>query len=407
MGRFAIRGTRTFVMGVFFVCLFGFALAQNTVPVGVLVSQSPPGSVIQGTQVLAALEIARDMINEAGGVLGNPIELIVEDTSGQPEKGRSGIEKLILQNNVVAVTGEHQSSVCLAEIEVAHEHGVPFLNVNCWSDAVRELRYPEVFNPSPWNSLVAEGLATVITEMGSESVVALVENTDYGIGQAEILEATLAELAPDLSFRYQVLDRTSTDFTPVLLPLRRNAPDMVVPIMLPPGGYLLLNQLYEQGIAPSSDTWLFDGAGIADNPDFWDNISDAARTLLAFGFYHPGMELTEVGNEVRNRYVAEVGADPSRLVFQAADSLFAIAEAIELAGSTDHEAVMNALREVSFEGTRATVTFDLGADGGIFQQWLDIPYVVYQFEAPGQDLADTTLLLGPGVEFDESRLIQP
>src|SRR5690606_35501566 len=250
------------------------ALAQESIKVGVLVSQSPPGSVIQGTEVSRGLEIMKDFINAGGGVLGRPIELLYEDSAGLPERGRSGAEKLITADNVVALTGGHQSSVVLAEIEVAHRYGVPYVNVNGWADAIRQPRYPEVFNPSPWNSLVSEAMARVIAGMGVKSVVTYAENTDYGIGQAEILGRMLEQLAPDVAYEFHVIDRQAADYVPVLLPLRRNLPEMVVTIALPPYGYRLVNQLYELGIAPSPRTWLFEGAGISDYPDFWSSVGD-------------------------------------------------------------------------------------------------------------------------------------
>src|SRR5690242_17881562 len=114
------------------------AFAQkDPISVGISIAQSPPGSVVQGTQVRDGLEIVKDMVNAKGGVLGRPIKLIYEDNQGIPEKGRAATEKLITKDKVVALTGGHQSSVCLAEIEVAHRYHVPYINTNCWSDDIR------------------------------------------------------------------------------------------------------------------------------------------------------------------------------------------------------------------------------------------------------------------------------
>ncbi|HLT58261.1 MAG TPA: ABC transporter substrate-binding protein [Limnochordales bacterium] len=382
------------------------ALAQESIKVGVLVSQSPPGSVIQGTEVSRGLEIMKDFINAGGGVLGRPIELLYEDSAGLPERGRSGAEKLITADNVVALTGGHQSSVVLAEIEVAHRYGVPYVNVNGWADAIRQPRYPEVFNPSPWNSLVSEAMARVIAGMGVKSVVTYAENTDYGIGQAEILGRMLEQLAPDVAYEFHVIDRQAADYVPVLLPLRRNLPEMVVTIALPPYGYRLVNQLYELGIAPSPRTWLFEGAGISDYPDFWSSVGPAAESMLALGFYHPDMQLTEMGDAVVAEYMRRHGGAPSRLVLQAADALLVIARAIEAAGSTDRQAVIQAMGEVAVEGTRGTMTFPQAEDP-LFQQWTDIPYVVYQFTQVDQTLEKATLIMGPGQPLDVGKLQRP
>lgn len=400
---------------VFFVALFLFfsfttfpaqAADNEPIKIGVLSSHSPPGSVIQGLEVSRGLEIVKDAINAAGGILGRPIELIYEDTSGLPEKGRSGAEKLITADNVVAITGEHQSSVVLAEIEVTRRYGIPYVNVNGWSDAIREKRYPEVFNPSPWNSLVSEAMAYVIKDMGIRSVVTFAENTDYGIGQAEILQQVLADIAPDVQYTYHVLDRTAVDFVPVLLPLRRNPPEMVVTIMLAPAGYHLVNQLYSQGIAPSPRTWLFEGAGISDNPDFWDSVGPAGQYMLTLGFYHPAMNLTSFGVDLVNTYMSRHGNAPSRLVIQAADALYALAQAIQVAGTTESSAVIEALRTISVPGTRGVMSFPQG-DGPLFQQWTDIPYVVYQFTEQEQSVGEARLIVAPGRPLDVSLLVRP
>lgn len=389
-----------------FVALPVFAADGDTIKIGILSSHSPPGSVIQGLEVSRGLEIVKEALNAAGGVLGRPIELVYEDTSGLPEKGRSGAEKLITSDNVVAITGEHQSSVVLAEIEVAHRYGIPYVNVNGWSDAIREKEYPEVFNPSPWNSLVSEAMAEVIKDMGIKSVVTFAENTDYGIGQAEILEKVLAEIAPEVDYAYHVLDRTAVDYVPVLLPLRRNPPEMVVTIMLAPGGYHLVNQLYSQGIAPSAGTWLFEGAGISDNPDFWDSVGAAGQYMLTLGFYHPGMNLTSFGIDLVNTYIERHGNAPSRLVIQAADALFALAHAIRRAGTTDSPAVIQALRELTVPGTRGVMSFPQG-EGALYQQWTDIPYVVYQFTERYQEVGQAQLIIAPDRPLDVRLLVKP
>src|SRR5690606_1368493 len=201
------------------------AQAQDPVLIGVSIAQSPPGSVVQGTQVKDGAEIIAKMINENGGVLGRPLKIIYEDNQGIPEKGRAAAEKLISRDKVVAITGGHQSSVCLAEIEVAHRYKVPYVNTNCWSDDIRKKGYPEVFNPGNYNTRVSTAMAETIIAMKVKNVVAFAENTDYGIGQAKILGELLKEQAPDINYKYNALDRAGKDFTPAVLPLRANPPD--------------------------------------------------------------------------------------------------------------------------------------------------------------------------------------
>ncbi|HET7401609.1 MAG TPA: ABC transporter substrate-binding protein, partial [Usitatibacter sp.] len=157
------------------------AFAADPIAIGVSIAQSPPGSVVQGTQVKDGLEIVKDIVNAQGGVLGRPVKLVYEDDQGIPEKGRAAAEKLITSDKVVAIVGPHQSSNCLAEIEVAKRYDIPYVNTNCWSDDVRKKGYPEVFNPGNYNTRVSMAMAETIAAMKVKNVIAFAENTDYGI----------------------------------------------------------------------------------------------------------------------------------------------------------------------------------------------------------------------------------
>ncbi|MGH7069113.1 MAG: ABC transporter substrate-binding protein [Acetobacteraceae bacterium] len=383
-----------------------FAAAPQPITIGVSIAESPPGSVSQGEQIKEGLELATDMINKAGGVLGRPLKLIIENDQGLPEKGRSAVEKLITEDHVVAITGAHQSSVCLAELPVVHKYNIPFVNTNCWSDAVRTAGDPQVFNPGNYNSHVGQAMAETIKAMGVKNVVGFAENTDYGIGEAKQVAKYLKELAPSVHFTYHVLDRESKDFTPAVIALKANPPDMIVMMMLPPAAYILISQLYEQGIAPSAHTWVYDGAGIGDYPDFWRNVKQAGQYMIEFGLYHPDMTMPEKGRELAALYTKKTGNQPNRLLFQAADSIVTIADAIKDANSTNADAMIKAMETQKFDGYRGTFQFS-SKPGVDYHQWIDVPYVNYQFTAVDQTAAKATLIQGPGQPLDVKKLIRP
>ena len=378
----------------------------DPIAIGVSITQSPPGSVIQGTQIKEGIEIAKDMVNAKGGVLGRPIVLVYEDNQGIPEKGRAATEKLIAQEGVVAVTGGHQSSVCLAEIEVAHRSGTPYVNTNCYSDDVRKKGYAEVFNPANYNTRSAMAMAETIAAMGVKSVVAFAENTDFGIGQAKVLAGFIKAKAPATQFGYATLDRAGKDFTRAVLALRANPPEMVMNLMLPPAAYILLNQLYEQGVAPSAKTWLFDGSDIIDYPDFWQNVKEAGKWMISVGQYHPRMPMPKLGHEVAAEYTRRTKNEPNRLIFQSADSLLLIVDAIKQAKSAEPAAILKALQTMRFEGSRGAFQFGHEAGSG-FQQWVEIPYVIYQFTEVNQPISKTTLIKAPGEPLEVNKLQRP
>lgn len=391
----------------FAVGLFAFAnpaLAADPIKVGVTIAQSPPGSVSQGTQVKDGAEVAAKIINDAGGILGRKVELVFEDTQGIPEKARAAVEKLITRDQVVAIMGEHQSSGTLAGIEVAHRYHIPYINTNGWSDVIREKGYVEVFNPANYNSRVAIAVADAMKALGAKRVVSFCENTDYGVGLAKLIGAQIAERAPGIEYKSETLDRAGKDFLPALLPLKANPPDVVIEIMLPPAAYILLNQLNEQGIAPTAKTWIYDASGIADYPDFWQNVGDSAKNLLVFGLYHPKMAIPDLGKKVAADYKEKTKNEPNRLLFQSADSLFVITEAIKAAKSTEPDAMIKALESMKWTGTRGEVSFSGEKSGYKYHQWLDIPYVTFEITAIKQPVIDMKLVQDPGKPLDTSRL---
>ena len=396
----------TFWLAFIAAASFGSALAQEPIAIGVSIAQSPPGSVVQGTQVKDGMEIMKDMINAKGGVLGRKITLVYEDNQGVPEKGRAATEKLITKDKVVAVTGGHQSSVCLAEIEVAHRYETPYVNTNCWSDDVRKKGYAEVFNPSNYNTRVSTAMAETIAAMKVKRVVAFAENPDYGIGQAKLMAEFIKEKAPGVQFKYETLDRAGKDFTPAVLALRADPPDMVVNVMLPPAAYILMNQLYEQGVAPSAKTWSYDGAGIADYPDFWQNVKEAGKYMVSFGLYHPLMPMPKIGKDVAAEYTKRTKNEPNRLIFQAADSLLLIVDAIKQAKSADPKAITKALQSMKYEGVRGAFQFS-HEPGYKFQQWVEIPYVNYQLTEVNQPVSKSNLIQGPGQPLAVNKLRKP
>jgi len=301
---------------------------------------------------------------------------------------------------------EFVSSAALAGMEVAKRYHIPYVNTNGWSDAIREKGYAEVFNPGNYNNRVGDAVAASMKSLGAKRVVAFAENTDYGIGLAKVIGAKLKEQAPQIDYKFETLDRASKDFLPAILPLRANPPDVVIDIMLPPASYIMMNQVYEQGIAPSATTWFYDASGLADYPDFWQNVKEAGKGLLVFGLYHPKMSQPPLGKQVGDAYTAKTKSAPNRLLFQAADSLLVIADAAKRAKSTEPDALIKALEETKLLGTRGELTFSKEA-GYKNHQWIDVPYVTFQLTEVNQKVGDSVLVEEPGKPLDPSKLWKP
>lgn len=105
----------------------GGAAAEGE-PIVIGMATSLSGSIaLFGEANRNGAQLAVDELNEAGGVLGRPLELIVRDDQAQPEEGVSIARDLIIDDGVSALLGPVSSGVALAISEVAEERKVPFL----------------------------------------------------------------------------------------------------------------------------------------------------------------------------------------------------------------------------------------------------------------------------------------
>ena len=99
--------------------------AQEPIRIGLNYPKTGPYAV-QGLDQLRAAELALHEINEAGGILGHPVEMLVRDTKSKPAIAAANARELIEKHGVRMVFGGSSSGVAVATGEVAQELGVPF-----------------------------------------------------------------------------------------------------------------------------------------------------------------------------------------------------------------------------------------------------------------------------------------
>ena len=388
---------RKFLSGIALVATlalpFGATHAGDTIKIGGMAPLSSPGSYQQGPERVLGLEWAVADVNAAGGVLGKQVELIVEDTQGRPPTGATVVEKLITKDKVVAAAGEYHSSVCKAEIEVFHQHGIPFVIGSCWSDALTDAGYDEVFRTSVYSSKLAENMVAVMAANGIKKAASLVEDTDYGIGIAKNIENAIKKLNADIDFQYEVVEKTSKDFVPILLKYKTQVkPEVLIVAVTQPGGFLILKQAHEIRFAPTAETLYLDGTCTAQNDKvFWEAVKDAGNYVLMSCPYSPSVKLTDLGEKIKKRYIDKFDRQPNYLPLQGYDAMISLLTAIKNAGSTDSKAIIKALQELKIAGTRGDIEFSQ-EDGVWHHQWKAVPTFIFQYTKVGQSAGDAAVL---------------
>lgn len=107
-------------------------MSINNVATPIRLGLMPPltGIVeIYGADILHAAQIACDEINERGGVLGRPLELIIEDDGSLPDTAVPAARRLIEQHHCVAIIGNLLSNSRIAVAnQVAEPKRIPLLS---------------------------------------------------------------------------------------------------------------------------------------------------------------------------------------------------------------------------------------------------------------------------------------
>lgn len=101
-------------------------VTDNEIVLGSIVDLSGTQASI-GSTMRDGMTLALEEINEAGGISGRKIKLVLEDSGYDPKKGVLAAQKLVLQNKVFALIGTLGSAVHLATQNIAMERGVPLL----------------------------------------------------------------------------------------------------------------------------------------------------------------------------------------------------------------------------------------------------------------------------------------
>jgi len=352
---------------------------------------SAPGSVGGGIAMQFTAELAVDEINAAGGVLGRPIELIFVDTQGLPERGTVVAERLIEENGAVAIVGEYHSAVGLTMIEVCHERHIPCVFSETWNDDITAKGYPEVFRVAVTSTLVASQQVNWLEALGLEYVVIIAENTDYGIPASEAQVDYMAQRGIDTDVFFVELG--TEDFLPVLTRIQEGerTPGAIMVLVTGETSYNVEQQMAEIGLAPTEDT-ICVANQVAINAEYWDNVPDGNYCAYLRVGLTPS-NYNDITKNVDEAYRKQFDRPAPSYALATYDSVYITADAIEKAGSTDPDAIIQALEATDMTLSQGHYYFPYGTQNPVpddqpawlWHQWPDAAVVIQQYFEVGQD----------------------
>jgi branched-chain amino acid transport system substrate-binding protein len=371
------------------------ARAADPIVIGWVGPLSPPGGYAEGTNMKNAASIALDEINAQGGLLGRPVKLVYEDTRGMPAEGRTAAERLTQQEGAVAVFGEFHSGVALAEMEVFHKYGIPFMACDVWSDAITAKGYPEVFRNAPALSLIDVAIGEWMVAAGFKNVAILSEKNDVGLMGRDIIVNQLKTKGKGVQYTAVEADPTLTDFTAQILRFKSAAPpfDLFFNNYSEAGAYPLIKQSKDLGFAATAGCAIYNSGGEAVDPTFWENVGDAGVYVLTENVGLPKNAWNDKTKAFVAKYQAAYKALPSGAVMESYDGAWLLFDAIKTAGSTDPKAIIHALETTSYSGVRGKYAFATDKDPAWhYHQFMEAPLTILQYTEPKQSQSEAPVV---------------
>jgi branched-chain amino acid transport system substrate-binding protein len=333
--------------------LLSAALAQP-VTIGVLTPLTG-GAAGTGQAQKAGFELALSEINAAGGVLGEPLVLIIEDTQADPALGLSAFEKLMTENDVEFIAGGYSSGVTLALVESFRTFqplvswiggAVSGVGIDGF-DGIEELLGEEdwFFHVHPWDYQNVEASTQFIAESGVQTVALLHEDSAFGgpgaAGAQQLLEDAGMTVQLREAFK-STLSGGSGDFRAAISKAAATNADMLYWIGYDSDVVPLTSQIRELNFKPQQ---------IFGAPPGWPSEFAAAPEaecvtgLIGFLPNLPNPEAVAFTNSYRTMH----GTDPDNYMAALAYAqLWSYADAINAAGSTDQDAVIEQFEKGTF-----------------------------------------------------------
>lgn len=308
---------------------------------------------IYGVTTTNGAELAVKEINENGGILGKKIEYIMLDTKGDSTEAVMAYNKLV-DEKVTGIIGEITSKPTLAVAEVAVQDNMPLITPTGTQVDITEAG-PNVFRVCFTNPYQGKVLAITSKErLGADTVAVMLNNSsDYSDG---ITKAFIEE-SEKLGMKVMGVEGYSDgdkDFRPQLTKLAAMNPDVV-----------LIPEYYEQAALIATQAREVGVKSIFVGSDGWDGIAKtldkSSYSAIENSYFTNHFSMEDQSEKIQNflkDYRETYKEDPSAFSALGYDAIYMMKSAIEKAGTTDKQKVVDALKGIEYDGITGYLTFD-------------------------------------------------
>lgn len=326
------------------------AMAADTIKIGgigVLTGDNAK----YGVAVKEGVDLYVKQVNAAGGLLGKQVEILWEDTQGDPAFAISAYNKLYEQD-VVAILGGVLSRETDALANVTAEDGIPQVTPSATAYDVTTDR-PNVFRTCFLDPFQGNAIASYMAQAGIKTVAILYDNaTDYSLGLYEAFKTTAEEKGVEI-VATESAAYGDKDYKTQLTTIKNANPGAVFLPYYGADAAMILAQAKEIGL----DVNFYGGDGISDIVDM---VTDKSLlTQLVYPDHFSAESENEKAREFIKAYEQEYGKLPT-ISFAATgyDAAVVLLSAIEAAGSTDKQAIVDAIKATDLVAVSGRIVFD-------------------------------------------------
>jgi len=341
----------------------GAPQAQTKEPIKVGLIQPLSGPIAAaGSYITNGAKIAADRINAKGGVLGRPLELVIEDNKSDPAETRNAAEKLIVRDKVPVIIGAWGSSMTLAMMPLAAQHGVPIVVETSSSGKITDPKTPGqkvVSRISPTSELEAVGAGALIPKLGMKKIGYMAVNTDWGRGAVVAFGEAFKKNGATIE-AVEYVGQADTDFYAQLTKFKAAGVDSIVITDDAPKTAKMLQQMKELGLnvkvlVTGGSAWPDSIVQLAGAP--------AAEGAMFINFYNPYDYAMAGDPDASRAYVEEwkkrnlpwIGIVEGMRGF---DAVNLVAQALAAAGDPTPAKVHDAVRRSETKGLYGLIKFD-------------------------------------------------
>ncbi|MFC0104748.1 ABC transporter substrate-binding protein [Kibdelosporangium aridum] len=321
---------------------------EQTVQIGALVPLTRPGWAEAGRHLLAGLELAVRDVNDAGGIAGRPLELVVRDTAANPQKAEAAVDELA-HMGVAALAGEYHSVVARAAAARADALGLPFLCSSAVLDALTDQPTEWVARLCPPQSRGWQIYADFLLSAGRRRIAVAAQSSVYWASGIRILRDYLTPRGGSVV----ELDMSSLTPAAVCDALVDNRATALLLLVGHPEPAVSIVQAVrrDQRLAE-----IMLGAP-AGQPEFaeWAALLGDDGAAIPFLRYLPE-RLTPLGVRVETALRERLAEPASFVAFEGYDTITVLADVLRSHG-VDRASIADSWPRVAVEGTRGKIQF--------------------------------------------------